>query len=56
MKHISDQHYNLAVDVISEYISMNKQSKNLRAYNKARRACIMLKIWKRKEADDGKQR
>lgn len=56
MKSISDQHYNLAVDVIAEYISMNKESKHLPTFNKARRACIMLKAWKRKEASNGKQR
>lgn len=55
MKEISDTHYKLAVDIITDYIAEHKTSAHLLTFNRARRAGQMLKIWKRKEANDGKK-
>ena len=55
MRMISNQHYDLVVDVVTDYISMiRKDCPNLAKYNKARRASVMLKTWARKEAKNGK--
>jgi hypothetical protein len=55
MKQISDAHYRMAVEIITDFVAANKTSANLLTFNKARRAGQMIKAWKRKEATDGKK-
>lgn len=52
MHEISNNDFSLAVELLNEYITSNKDSHDLATYNKARRARLMLRKWSKNEAYD----
>lgn len=52
MHEISNQHFDFAREIVNEFISQNKDARDLAIYNKVRRARLMLRAWNKNKPYD----